>query len=192
MEILHRFGLLAVFVALQPPFSSAVPEEVSLMFAGFLAGTSRAALWLSLLVAWAGLVCADSLTWTVGRAVGLHPEGRMARLIGHHRIERIERFYRRWGPWTIVICRQIPGLRLPTFFFAGAVRFPLPRFLAFDAFAAVFTTSVYVGLGYLFADEFERLLARMEQAREILLYGAGALIAVGVAVALWRRRQAVA
>ncbi len=187
MEILFRYGLIAVFLAIQPPISSFAPEEISLLYAGFLAGTGRHPLWLSLVVGWLAILSADTLTWLVGRKVGLHPEGFMARRIGAHRIERIDRFYRRYGSWTIVLCRQIPGLRLPTFFFAGAAAFPLGRFLRYDALGAMITAGVYVGLGAAFAEDFERLLVGAESFRQTLLSGVGILVA---AVALgWLLRR---
>ncbi len=183
MDFLIRYGLIAVFLAIHPPFSSVVPEEVSLLCAGFLAGTGRQPLWLALMVAWAGILSADTLTWTIGRRVGLHPEGLVARIMGASRIERIDRFYRRYGAWAVVLCRQLPGLRTPAFFFAGAAGFPFLRFVRYDALGGLVTASVYGLLGYAFADDFQRLLERAEQVREALLLGVGALVAM-VAVAL--------
>lgn len=190
MEFLTRYGLVAVFLAIHPPLSSVLPEEVSLLTAGFLAGTGRAPLWLALLVGWAGILSADLLTWTIGRRVGLHPEGRLARAMGVSRIERIDHFYRRYGSWTIVLCRQVPGLRFPAFFFAGAAGFPLARFARFDALGASLTAAVYVGLGAAFAGDFERLLLRAEDVREWLFTGVLALVALGLAALLWRRARA--
>lgn len=190
MDTLLEYGLVAVFLALHPPISSVLPEEVSLLTAGFLAGTGRQPLWLCLLVAYAGIVSADTLTWAIGRRLGLHPEGWASRMVGPDRVERIERFYRRYGPWAIVICRQLPGTRTPAFFFAGASGFPLARFLAYEMSAALLTAGLYVTLGLVFADDFEHLLAQIERVRSTLL----GVVAVGGAVALvWvllRRRRA--
>lgn len=180
MDILIRYGLIAVFLAIHPPLSSFVPEEISLLYAGFLAGTSRTDLWLCWLVGWAGIVSADTLTWAVGRRVGLEPGGRMSRWIGPRRIERMDHFYRRYGSWAVVICRQLPGLRFPAFFFAGAARFPLARFVRFDMLAASVTASIYVGLGATFASDFERVLAEAESVREAILAVLGVIAALGV------------
>ena len=187
METLLQYGLLAVFLALPPPISSMLPEEVTLMTAGYLAGAGHRPLWASLLVAYLGIVSADTLTWAIGRRLGLHPEGWAARLVGAHRVERIERFYRRYGPWAIVLCRQLPGMRTPAFFFAGASGFPLTRFLAYEMSAALLTVGVYVTLGDVFADSFDEVLARVERARAVLLALVGAGVAVGLIWALVRR-----
>lgn len=190
MEFLTRFGLLAVFVAIHPPFSSVAPEEVSLLYAGFLAGTARSAWWLSLLVGWAGIISADTLTWLLGSKVGLSPEGWMARRMGRERIARIDHFYRRYGSWAIVLCRQIPGLRFPAFFFAGAAGFPLSRFARYDALGGLITASVYVGLGATFAADFERLLGRAENIRELMMAGVAILAALALGFWLLRRLRA--
>ena len=130
---------------------------------------------------------ADTLTWAIGRRFGLHPEGWAARLVGAHRVERIERFYRRYGPWAIVLCRQLPGMRTPAFFFAGASGFPLTRFLSFEMSAALLTVGVYVTLGDVFADSFEEMLARVERVRTLLLELVAAGGGVGLIWALVRR-----
>lgn len=187
METLLQYGLVAVFLALHPPISSMLPEEVTLLTAGYLAGAGHRPLWASLLVCYVGIVSADSLTWAIGRRFGLHPEGWAARLVGPHRVERIERFYRRYGPWAIVICRQLPGTRTPAFFFAGASGFPLTRFLSFEMSAALLTVGVYVTLGAVFAENFEELLARVERVRAVLLQLVAAGAGIGLIWALVRR-----
>lgn len=190
MEILIRYGLIAVFLAIHPPLSSFVPEEISLLYAGFLAGTLRTHIWLSWLVGWAGIVSADSLTWAIGRRVGLEPGGRMARWIGPRRIERMDQFYRRYGSWAVVLCRQIPGLRFPAFFFAGAARFPLARFVRFDMLAASLTASIYVGLGATFASDFQRVLAEAESVRQAILVGLGVIVTASLSFLLFRALRA--
>lgn len=190
MEILIRYGLIAVFLAIHPPLSSFVPEEISLLYAGFLAGTSRADLWLCWLVGWAGIVSADTLTWAVGRRVGLEPGGRMARWIGPRRIERMDHFYRRYGSWAVVLCRQLPGLRFPAFFFAGAAGFPLARFARFDMLAASLTAAVYVGLGATFAGDFQRVLDEAESVRTAILTGLGVVVALSLLFLLVRAMRA--
>lgn len=164
LDSLLQYGLVAVFVALMlTPFGLPIPEDVSLTAAGVLSATGHATWVEAWIVGYLGVVGSDIVSWTFGRRVGLHPTGFIARMIGPEDIERIERFYRRWGPWAIVIARQFPGMRMPAFFFAGASGISLPRFLLFDGTAALITTTVFTWLGWAFADDLGRVLGWLDQ-----------------------------
>lgn len=168
VDSLLKYGLVAVFVALMlTPFGLPIPEDVSLTAAGVLSATGHATWWQAWLVGYAGVMGSDIISWTFGHRVGLHPTGFISRMIGPEDIERIERFYRRWGSWAIVIARQFPGMRMPAFFFAGASGISLPRFLLFDGCAALVTTTVFTWLGRTFADDLGRILGWLDQFRVV-------------------------
>lgn len=183
VETLLRYGLLAVFIALiLTPLGLPVPEDVSLLVAGVLAGSGHVPLAAAIAVGWLGVVLGDCISWTYGRTFGLHPRGFVARLVGDDQIERIERFYRRYGTWAIVIARQVPGMRLPAFFFAGATGISLPRFLLVDGLAALITANLYVLLGWSFADEIEEIIPWLDRFRTV----AGLVLVAAISVLVWR------
>lgn len=183
MDTLLRYGLAAVFLALiLTPFGLPVPEDVSLFVAGVLAGTDHAALPAALVVGYVGVMTGDITAWFVGRRVGLRPKGFISRVVGRDQIERIERFYRRYGSWTIAIARQIPGMRYPTFFFAGATGISLPRFLIIDGLAALVTTNVFVWLGWAFSDDVAAVVPWLDRFR----FAALLVVATGVIVMIIR------
>lgn len=188
METLLEYGLTAVFIALLlAPFGLPIPEDVSLLVAGALIGFGKASWGEALAVAYCGVLIADSTIWFMGRRIGLHPTGWIARVVGADQIERIERFYRRYGAWTIAIARQIPGIRFPSFFFAGATGISWPRFLLFQATSAFINVNVYLWLGRTFSDDIERVVMWIGRFREVLgVLLVGVVIAIGVR--LWRSR----
>lgn len=188
METLLEYGLTAVFIALLlAPFGLPIPEDVSLLVAGALIGFGKAAWGEALAVAYAGVLIADSTIWFMCRRIGLHPTGWIARVVGADQIERIERFYRRYGAWTIAIARQIPGIRFPSFFFAGATGISWPRFLLFQATSAFVNVNLYLWLGRTFSDDIERVVQWIGRFREVLgVLLVGVVIAIGVR--LWRSR----
>jgi len=188
VEQLLRYGLLAVFIALVlTPFGLPVPEDISLLVGGVLAASEQFTLAEALVVGWLGVIIGDSISWTFGRRIGVEPKGFLSRLIGHRQIKRIERFYLRYGTWAIVIARQIPGMRLPAFFFAGATGIRYPRFLIVDGLAALITVNLYVLLGWFFANRIDEILPWLDGVRVV-----GGVVAVGVGAALvirwWQRR----
>ena len=189
METLLNYGLVAVLAALLlAPLGLPIPEDISLLVAGVLARTGHTTYAHALIVGYIGVVVGDCIAWGIGRRVGLHPTGWLSRFAGEEQIARIERFYRRWGSWTIVICRQVPGMRFPAFFFAGATGVSLPRFLAFDGSAALITVNLYVWLGHTFTDDLQRVVAWVDRFR--IVAGLAVLVLVGLLVwrALRRRR----
>ncbi len=182
-ELVLRYGLVAVFVALiLTPLGLPIPEDVTLLAAGMLTELTDVPVRDALVVGYIGVLGGDVIGWTFGRRVGLHPTGFIARLVGPEDIERISKFYRRYGAWAIVLARQVPGMRLPAFFFAGASGVPLPRFLVIDGAAAVITVGVFVSLGRMFADDLGRVIAWLEGFRTVGGVGFAALVGFGV----WR------
>ncbi len=183
METLLEHGLLAVFAALiLAPLGLPIPEEVSLLAAGAYARAGLAPLELALAVGYSGVVLGDCIAFMLGRRVGLRPTGVLGRLFGRRRMRRIVRFYDRFGVWTVVICRQVPGMRFPAFFFSGASGMTLRRFLLLDGTAALGTAGLWCGLGWWFGASIQESVATVENLRQLALV-AGIMI---VALFAWR------
>ena len=123
-----------------------------------------------------GVTLGDLIAWYFGRTVGLESTGFVSRLIGQQQIEDIEQFYRKYGDWAIVIARQIPGMRFPTFFFAGASAVSAGRFYLIDGLSALITVNLYLGLGYYFADDAARIRENTEYFIEYAGYISGIVI----------------
>ena len=108
METLLHYGIWGCFFALiLTPFGLPIPEEISLLTAGALVGNGHSEFWMGWLLGFLGVTLGDVISWSFGRTVGLEPTGFVSKLIGSKQIDDIERFYRRFGDWTIVIARQI-------------------------------------------------------------------------------------
>ncbi|MBN1335230.1 MAG: VTT domain-containing protein [Deltaproteobacteria bacterium] len=192
MDLLLRYGLVAVFVALlATAFGSPIPEDVGLLAAGLLAHHRPELLPWAYGVGWVGVCLADTVPWLLGHRVGLHPRGLLARFIGRRRSRRILAFYKRFGAWTIAICRMCPGMRFPAFFLAGATGMPLRRFWLIDGLAALITVGLWVTIGWRWGASITRALLWMERARVLgvaLLAGVVAWLTWDL-VRRWRRRR---
>ena len=180
METLQEYGPAAIFVALLlAPFGFPVPEDVSLLLLGVLVAHEGTPYGVAFLVAYFGVLIGDTAVWALGRRIGLQPTGWITRFTGRKRIEWIERFYARYGAGAIVFCRQVPGLRFPGFFFAGATDVPLFRFVAFDGAAALITANLYLLVGGAFAEDLTPIIDWIDRFRV-----AAGLIMAAVAVVL--------
>jgi membrane protein DedA with SNARE-associated domain len=193
LEFFATYGLIAVFVALiTTPLGNPVPEDISLLAGGMIAGMGEASIWTALLVGYSGVLVGDCIAWAMGRKVGLQPGGFLSRAVGNKQVMRLQRFYERFGDRTILICRQLPGFRLPCFFIAGASGISLKRFLLIDGSAALVTTNIFTWLGYYYSEDLAEIIDGMEafrQAASILGIVVGLMIVYRVVLYQVERRR---
>jgi len=193
VDFFAKYGLLAVFISLvTTPFGNPVPEDISLLAGGMIAGMGETPVWMALVVGYTGVVLGDCVAWAMGRRVGLQPGGFLSRAVGNRQVERLQRYYERFGDRTILICRQLPGFRLPCFFIAGASGIPIKRFLLIDGTAALVTANVFTWLGYFYAEDLGNVIAGLGRFRQVmtgLLAVAILLVAYRIVIYQIERRQ---
>ena len=194
MDFFETYGLVAVFIALiTTPVGNPIPEDVSLLAGGMIAGMGQSTVYEALLVGYTGVVLGDCVAWAMGRRVGLQPGGFLSRVAGKKQVARLQRFYERFGDRTILICRQLPGFRLPCFFIAGASGMPIKRFLLIDGSAALITTNVFTWLGYHYWKDLADVIHWLERFRNgvlVLAVMAGLMIAMRI-IQYQRERRAL-
>ena len=193
MDFFAKYGLLAVFISLiSTPIGNPVPEDISLLAGGMLAGMGQTNVWLALVVGYAGVIIGDCIAFAMGRRVGLKPGGFLSRAVGNKQVARLQRFYERFGDRTILICRQLPGFRLPCFFIAGASGISLRRFLFIDGTAALVTANVFTWLGYFYAEDLGNVISGLGRFRQVMtgvLVLAAGLVAYRIILYQIERRQ---
>lgn len=97
--------------------------------------------WALVLVANAGNTLGSCVNWLLGRLLA-RLEGRRWFPIERARIARAERWYRRYGRWSLLLS-WLPVIGDPLTIVAGVLREPFPIFLALVALAK---TARYVGV----------------------------------------------
>jgi uncharacterized membrane protein YdjX (TVP38/TMEM64 family) len=122
------FGLLALDVLLP------VPSSLVSTAAGVLLG-----FWRGAAVVWTGMMVGCLFGYALGRRVS----GAATRFVGGDGLRRAEALVRRYGDWTLVMCRPVPVLAEASVMFAGLVRAPVGRFLALTALS-----NLGIALGY--------------------------------------------
>ncbi|MQA85579.1 MAG: DedA family protein [Streptosporangiales bacterium] len=130
-------------------FFPAVPSEtVVIAAAAVRAAGDPGLLWVIVLAA-IGAFVGDHVSYAIGRFFGSRA---VRRLLGGRRgraaQEWAERMLLERGGLIIVALRFIPGGRTATTLAAGTLRYPLRRFTAFDAVAALCWAMYATGIGY--------------------------------------------
>ena len=125
-------------------------SEASMVAAGALARVGRVSLALAVIAPVLGLANTDPLIWWAGRRWGRSliarglPGGPKADL----RIARAERWFARWGGWTILAARFLPVPTLLLYAAAGWTGMALWRFAVLDLMGTLAYAGLVVGLGY--------------------------------------------
>jgi undecaprenyl-diphosphatase len=166
-----------------------VPGETLVIVSGVLASLGILDLPELVVVVSLGAIVGDNVSYRLGRNLGRSWLLRHGARAGLHEawLERVERFYERYGGPAVVFGRFVGFLRPLVPFVAGTARMSYPRFLCFNLVACVLWAVATVLLGYFVGESWD-LVERW--------IGRTGLIAVGViviiAAAVWLRRRRVA
>jgi len=193
LPIFTEYGYLAVFIMLLIcGFGVPIPEDVTLVTGGVIAGLGYADVNTMFAVGMAGVIIGDGMVFTIGRFQGvrvlqLKP---VQRIITPERFHAAQEAFHKYGRWVMFVARFLPGLRTPVFFTAGmSKRVSFGTWLLMDGVAALISVPVWVYLGYFGARNFDWMFKILHRFQ----YGIFALLGLG-AVALgviwWRKRKA--
>ena len=137
------------------------------------------------------VVLADGLWFVVGRVQG----SRVTRLLCRISVTPdscvgdTHRRFERWGSKAIVFAKFVPGFGIAAPPLAGALRMPSRRFVALTVIAASLWIGVHALTGFLFRDQIEWGLARVQTLAVPLAAGAGGIFMAYLAFRWWRRRR---
>lgn len=98
------------------------------------------------------ILSGDLVAYTLGRRFGLGLGHRIVffrRVLTPPRLARVHDWFSRYGSFAVFLGRQVAGVRFVTFFTAGAMRMPLPTFIAFDLLGCTVSVPIWFTLGTL-------------------------------------------
>ena len=192
MPIFTEYGYLAVFVMLLVcGFGLPVPEDITLLTGGVIAGLGYANPHTMVAVGVAGVLFGDGLIYTLGRTHGtkLMQVPGLRRVLTQKRYRQAQGAFAKYGRWVMFVARFLPGLRTAVFFAAGmSKRVPFFRWLFMDGLAALISVPVWVYLGFYGAQNWDwmfRLLHRFQVGVLIAI----ALVVLTFAFLKWRQRH---
>lgn len=156
-----------------------VPGETTLLFATFLAFSERhLTLWGIISIGIVACTLGDNLGYWIGYHGGrplLEHQRRIFHISEEH-LHRGERFFQRYGSFTVFFARFVFGMRIIAGPLAGVLKMPWRKFLLFNFLGAAVWVSVVGCLGYFFGSRWELLasdLARVEVLLVVVVLIAG-------------------
>jgi membrane protein DedA with SNARE-associated domain len=146
------YAALAIFGAVLSTLVLPLPEELTLLGAGWWAQAGALPLWAAWLSAWLAIVVGDTASYLIGRGFlpGLLRTRLGRRIVSPDLRTWAEDLVRRHGFRAILIGRFLVGLRGPVYLAIGAAKYPLLRFELINGAVGMVEVALLVGLGYRF------------------------------------------
>lgn len=182
MEVVFQwvstYGYGALFVLLMlGVVGLPIPDETLLVFCGYLIsrGTLNPA-W-TMITAVFGSWCGISLSYWIGRTLGLGVVHRFGRYlhVDQERLDRVHRWFEHSGHWALFGGYYIAGVRHLTAIIAGASELRFGTFVLFAWSGGVCWAAAFLTLGYFIGEDWRRIA---ELVHRYLRYGSIVVIAV--------------
>jgi len=167
-----------------------IPEDVSLISAGYLAHRGVVSVHTVFLVCFAAVLGGDCIAFTLGRLFGSRLlDSRLAQRFFRPRKQiRVRAYFRKFGSKVIFIARFLPGLRFSVFLSAGTLRVRPSVFLTYDSLAALVSVPALVYLAWVFGEHIDHVVSWARRSEYGILVVV-LLAAVWFAVKVMRKRR---
>jgi len=139
-----------------------VPSLPLLLAAGALAGSHQLNFFASLFVVAFAAVCADSLWYQLGLREGIKVLQFLCKISiePDSCVRRTEGVFSKQGARSLIFAKFLPGLSTVAPPLAGIFHMRARRFLLFDAMGSLLWGGTFLGVGYVFSGQIERIAER--------------------------------
>mgnify|MGYP002143676393 FL=1 len=162
-------------------FGLPIPEDITLVAGGIIAGLGYADVHTMFAVCMAGVLIGDGIMFTLGHTFGqrILAFAPIRRIVTPHRFAQVQEKFVKYGNWVLFVARFLPGLRSPIFIVAGmSRRISIWQFIVMDGLAACISVPIWVYLGDYGAYNRDWLLHMVSRGQT----GIYTLLGLGVAV----------
>ncbi|MGB2625770.1 MAG: VTT domain-containing protein [Candidatus Acidiferrum sp.] len=165
LEFILRHGYLVLVAwVFAEQAGMPIPSIPLLLAAGALAGAGKLNLAIALLACLLAALTADTIWYQLGRTKGI----RVLQLLCKISLEpdscvrRTEGLFERQGARSLLFAKFLPGLNTVATPLAGVFHMRLRKFLLFDALGSLLWASTFLGVGYIFSNQIERIAEQAE------------------------------
>lgn len=179
IDLLIRYGYAVVFgVVLAEQIGLPVPSQLLLVGAGGLAGSGHLNPFIVLVAGAFASLIGDGVWYGIGRAGGPRVMSWICRisLEPDSCVRRTHGMFGRWGGWSLVFAKFVPGLSTVAPPLAGITGMSLHGFLAYSSVAGLVWAGAFIAVGWIFSSQLEVVGTSLEGL------GSWGLLIVGTAV----------
>lgn len=192
LEFLLKYGYWVLFLnVLCEQLAIPIPAGPVLLAMGALAGLGKFSFSVALLLSVLACLICDQIWYKLGGVRGQS----ILRLICKISLEpdscvsSTKSTFGRWGAWSLVFAKFVPGLSAVAAPMAGLTRMPLSKFLLADAAGAIAWTGSYLLLGFLFHNQLEEVAASVSRFGGWILIAAILVMAAYILYKFQERRR---
>src|SRR3954452_8140611 len=195
-HFLTEYGYFAVFVLMfveEAGLPLPLPNEVALMYVGYLSSQGKLDPNLAGLVATLGATGGSALLYFIAKRGGrplIHRFGRFIH-VTDQRLDQAERWVARYGPVSIPVARLTPGLRIATTIISGVLRVSYRVVIVSVVVVSLIWSYFWIHLGRALGDRWDEGAKTFERAGRWGLVGVVVIVALVLLVRwLLARRNA--
>ena len=182
-QFVAQYGYPAIFVLLMLGIvGPLIPDDTILVLAGLAASRGRLHPLVTVAVAYAGSLCGITVSYGLGRTGAVYVLERFGwtrRMLASH-LPTVERWFEKYGKWTLFFGYFFAGIRHFTALAAGMSRVPFRVFAVYAYPGGLVWVASFIALGYAAGEQWDRLKPLVE--RGATGFGAGLLV---VAAGAW-------
>jgi membrane protein DedA with SNARE-associated domain len=178
---LAHYGYFAIFGLLMLGIvGPLIPDETILVLSGIAIHRGQLLFATTVAVGFAGSLCGISVSYILGRTGAIYALERyepLHRWVGRH-LPQVERWFQRYGKWTLFFGYFIAGVRHFTALAAGMSKVKIRTFVIYAYPGGLAWVVCFVSIGYYLGAEWETLSRRFNRGG-LVVAGVIAAIAVG-------------
>lgn len=184
-----HYGYGAIFLLLMLGIVGLpIPDETILVFCGYLISKGTLDRFPAWATAVAGSWCGISLSYTIGRTLGLgfvHKFGKYIH-VTDERLANVQKWFDRLGHWVLFCGYYIAGVRHFSAIIAGTSKLRFTHFIAYAWSGGLLWVTTFLTLGYFLGENWKQLA---EVIHHDLLYFSLAVLAAALCYYLVKRRK---
>jgi membrane protein DedA with SNARE-associated domain len=191
-ELLVRYGYIALFLnVFAEQAGLPIPAVPMLVAMGMLAGMGKSSVLACLALATAGAMLGDCIWYVLGRTRGHAILNLLCRvsLEPDSCVSNTKQTWSRFGGYTLVVAKFVPGLSTVSTPLAGLTRMHFGRFLLLDLTGTALWAGAYIGIGFLFRNQMERGAQLVQQLGSSLIFLVSAALAIYIGWKYYNRRR---
>jgi membrane protein DedA with SNARE-associated domain len=189
---ISNYGYAAIYLLLMVGIVGLpIPDETILLFTGYLVAQHHLQAVPALIVAFLGSASGITLSYVLGRTLGLGVIHRFGRFlhVTEERLERVHAWFRRIGHWAIFAGYWIAGVRHFTAIIAGASCLEFRAFAGFAYSGALLWVATFLAVGYYFGEHWREVSEMVDRNLSKVSIAVILIAAVYVAYRAYRARR---
>jgi membrane protein DedA with SNARE-associated domain len=170
-----------------------IPEDITLIAAGVLAGLGKISLPGAYIAGFIGVLVGDAFLFFLGRKLGRRAFELplIKKIMTPKRIQMAEKKIQANSKFVCFTARFLPGLRAPIFLTSGILGVRPITFIALDGFAALISVPFWVYVGWFFSKNLDQALEFAKQAQLYLVLGIATLIFIYFMYQRYKKKMGV-